>query len=96
MFNLKETSSTKKLNDNFKFFNDKPHALSDEKFNYNNPSCRIISSLFTKDYRETLLESFDKIYSSNKRDKNNPIFKSARIKNMVAILEEQMSKKEKA
>ena len=33
---------------------------------------------------------------NNKRDKNNPIFKSARIKNMVAILEEQMSKKEKA
>ena len=71
MFNLKETSSQKKSNDNFKFFNDKPHTLSDEKFNYNNPSCRIISSLFTKDYRETLLESFDKIYSSNKKEKNN-------------------------
>ena len=71
MLNLKETSSQKKSNDNFKFFNDKPHTLSDEKFNYNNPTCRIISSLFTKDYRETLLESFDKIYSSNKKEKNN-------------------------
>ena len=71
MLNSKNTSSQKKSNDNFKFFSDKPHVLCDEKFNLNNPSCRIISSLFTKDYRETLLDSFDKIYSSNKRDKNN-------------------------
>ena len=76
MLNLKDASSQKKSNDNFKFFNDKPHISGDEKFNYNNPSCRIISSLFTKDYRETLLESLDKVNknlltNSNKKDKNN-------------------------
>ena len=76
MLNLKDASSQKKSNDNFKFFNDKPHKSGDEKFNYNNPSCKIISSLFTKDYRETLLESLDKVNknslkNSNKKDKNN-------------------------
>ena len=75
LLNLKDASSQKKNNNNFKFFIDKLSNSSDKKYMYNNPSCRIISSLFTKDYRETLLESFDKINknlnSSCKKDENS-------------------------
>ena len=61
-------------NDNKSFLFNKNLTSNNKNINSSYPSCRIISSLFTKDFKETFCESNDKIKkkinTSNKKDIN--------------------------
>ena len=62
------------INDNKSFLFNKNLTTNSKNINTSYPSCRIISSLFSKDYKETFYESNDKINkkmnTSNKKDIN--------------------------
>ena len=80
IFSLKDGVFQNEFNDSFTFFKNKNSSTESKKDNKSFSSCRIISSLFTKNLKETFYESNDKIINEIKTsDKKENIDESNKI-----------------